>query len=50
MLTLGPGLVNFQMSDAVAGLRIDLAVEMLPSGLARMRANLTNTDETAYHL
>ncbi len=50
VLTLGPGLVNFQMSDAVAGLRIDLAVEMLPSGLARMRANLTNTDETAYHL
>ncbi|GAA4529745.1 alpha-galactosidase [Brachybacterium paraconglomeratum] len=46
----GAATVHFSLADALLGLTVDLEVELLPSGLLRMRAALTNTAETSYAL
>ncbi|MGP9744076.1 alpha-galactosidase [Brachybacterium sp. AOP29-B2-41] len=46
----GAGTVRFVLTDALLGLALRLEVELLPSGLLRMRATLTNTAETPYSL
>lgn len=48
--TWGAGLVRFGTSDLDAGLELTLDVELLSSGLARMRAQLTNTAHDDYRL
>lgn len=46
----GAGTVRFVLTDALLGLALRLEVELLPSGLLRMRATLTNTAKTPYSL
>jgi alpha-galactosidase len=44
----GPGAVTAHAVDRTAGLALRLTVEMLPSGLVRTRAAVTNTAEGTY--
>jgi alpha-galactosidase len=44
----GPGTVTAHAVDRTAGLALRLTVEMLPSGLVRTRAAVTNTAEGTY--
>lgn len=46
----GAALVRFDLADAELGLAVVLEVELLPTGLLRQRASLTNTATTAYAL
>lgn len=46
----GAATARFALADAALGLALGLEVELLPSGLLRMRATLTNTAETPYAL
>lgn len=42
--------VTYQLRDADAGLAVELVLEVLPQGLVRARAELTNTGQDPYHL
>ncbi len=42
--------VQVASTDAVAGLRLDLRIQMLTSGLVRMRAAVTNLDDDVFDL
>ncbi|MEI2777817.1 MAG: alpha-galactosidase [Tetrasphaera sp.] len=44
----GPALLAIAALDPEAGLHLDLDIELLPSGLIRSRATLTNTDPQPY--
>src|SRR5690606_18084289 len=46
----GPGLLRFALVDAEIGLEVSLELELLPMGLLRQRAALTNTGATPYLL
>jgi alpha-galactosidase len=46
--TVGPALVHVDAVDDVAGLGLALEVELLPSGLVRTRAELTNLRDGVY--
>ncbi|MGO1227223.1 MAG: alpha-galactosidase [Brachybacterium sp.] len=46
----GAATVRFVLTDALFGLALRLEVELLPSGLLRMRTTLTNTAKTPYSL
>ncbi|WP_058234901.1 alpha-galactosidase [Devriesea agamarum] len=46
----GPALVRFDLADDTAQLKAVLEVEMLPSGLVRMRMRLANTGTSLYNL
>lgn len=46
----GPGLLRFALVDAEIGLEVSLELELLPTGLLRQRAALTNTGATPYLL
>src|SRR5699024_10953852 len=46
----GPAAVRFDLADEEQGLALDLEVELLPTGLLRLRAGLTNTGRTPYAL
>ncbi|MGO3085879.1 alpha-galactosidase, partial [Ancrocorticia populi] len=43
----GTGVITFHLLDEEVGLFVDLDVEMLPSGMMRMKATLINTDDVA---
>ena len=49
-VSTGAALVEAAAVDTAAGLELLLAVELLPTGLLRSRASLTNTADEAYHL
>jgi len=49
-LETGPALVTFQATDAVAGLDVAVEIEMLASGLVRVRAHLLNSGSGVYTL
>ena len=46
----GAGVVGVTALDDEAGLALDLTIELLPSGLVRARARVTNTGEDRYAL
>lgn len=46
----GPGLVRVTSEDPDAALRLEIDMEMLPAGLVRARASLTNLDAEAYEV
>ena len=46
----GPGTIRIDLADDEAGLATRLEVELLPSGLVRMRAQVENLAETPYRL
>ena len=46
----GPAAVRFDLADEEQGLALDLEVELLHTGLLRLRAGLTNTGRTPYAL
>ena len=46
----GPGSLRVRAADAVAGLDLELTVELTPEGLVRLRARLTNTGADGYGL
>ncbi|WP_193104965.1 alpha-galactosidase [Brachybacterium sp. FME24] len=47
---IGSGLVRFDLADEELGLAVALEVELLPSGLLRLRATLTNLARTPFAL
>lgn len=47
---IGDGSLRVQLEDADAGLEVELTIEMLPTGLVRLRASVRNTGEDAYTL
>lgn len=47
-LETGPALVAVDLADELLGLAVRLDVELLPSGLVRVRAEITNAGDTAY--
>ncbi|MFC0675132.1 alpha-galactosidase [Brachybacterium hainanense] len=49
-LEAGPSRVEVDLADAELGLAATLEIELLPSGLLRQRASLTNRDESPYQL
>ncbi|MDN5686158.1 MAG: alpha-galactosidase [Brachybacterium sp.] len=46
----GAALVGFDLADEELGLRVGLEVELLPTGLLRQRASLTNSADLPYTL
>ncbi|MGO2558777.1 alpha-galactosidase [Brachybacterium sp.] len=46
----GAATVRFALADEEQGLEVDLEVQLLPTGLLRLRAALTNTGATPYAL
>ena len=44
----GAGLLTADLADELLGLAVSLGIELLPSGLVRVRAEVTNTGEGAY--
>lgn len=46
----GPAEVRFSLADAEQGLEVGIELELLPSGLLRLRAALTNTGTAPYAL
>ncbi len=48
--THGPGTITVDALDVEAALRLRLLIELLPTGLVRARAGLTNTGEETYTL
>ena len=49
-LSAGPGTWYFTMTDPRCGLRVTLELELMDTGLLRLRATCTNTADTPYHL
>ena len=49
-LALGPCLVTYRAEDAHARLALTIAVELLPAGLIRTRATVTNLGSDAYRV
>ncbi|MFC7581863.1 alpha-galactosidase [Schaalia naturae] len=49
-VSAGPGGWRIRLIDAEAGLEVLLEIELAPSGLVRLRASLTNTAGSVYHL
>ncbi len=50
LLEAGSGTVCFHLVDETVQIAVDLSVQMLPTGLVRQQARLTNTANTPYHL
>lgn len=48
--TMDAGALTYRLVDDGVGVRVDLTVELLPQGLLRTRAHLTNTAEDDYAL
>ncbi|AXE40132.1 alpha-galactosidase [Acidipropionibacterium virtanenii] len=42
--------ISYRLRDAEAGLDVDLVLEVLPQGLVRLGAEITNTGQQPYHL
>lgn len=49
-VTAGPGAIHYQLSDPASGIHVGVDLQLLPEGLIRARASLTNTAEDAYDL
>lgn len=46
----GPGVIHFDLSDPAAQISVGVDLELLPAGLVRVRARLTNTGADDYQL
>ena len=49
-VSAGPATVDYALEAVSAGLRMQLTVELLPTGLVRSRATLTNAGEDVFEL
>jgi alpha-galactosidase len=50
LLSTGIGVVEVSAADPAAGLELQLGIELIPGGLLRSRARLTNLGVSPYHL